>query len=76
MNENTDGFLQGPARRRFLTRVGQGLGAAAAVPFLPVTSSHAAVAEPSPGCATDRVKLPGRLGDPDATLATDERIDP
>ena len=76
MNENTGSFLQRPARRRFLTRVGQGLGAAAAVPFLPVASSHAAVAEPSPGCATDHVKLPGRLGDPDATLATDERIDP
>ena len=76
MKENTGSSPERPARRRFLARVGQGLGAAAAVPFLPVASSHAAETDSARGCVADGLTLPGRLGDPEATLGTDARIDP
>ena len=72
MNERTDETIQRPARRHFLARLGQGLGAAAAIPLLP--AAHAGVAETAPGCVTDH--LPGRLGNPDITIATDPRLDP
>ena len=70
-----DRILQ-PARRHFLGRLGQGLGVGFAIPFLPVASSQASAAERVPACVGDDVKLPGRLGNPDATLATDGRVDP
>ena len=65
-----------PARRRFLARLAQSLGVAASVPLLPAATSHASDAQPSSRCAEDHVQLPGRLGNPQATLATDGRVDP
>ncbi len=70
-----DRILQ-PARRRFLGRLGQSLGVGLAIPLLPVASSQASAAERVTTCVGGDVKLPGRLGNPDATLATDGRVDP
>lgn len=66
--------IEQPARRRFLAGLGRGLGAGFAIPFLPV--AHASAAGSVAGCVLDDVKLPGRLGDPAATLGTDPRVDP
>lgn len=76
MNGAAGNSIRRRARRRFLARLAQSLGAAATVAFLPGAKAQASDSRPVPGCAADQVQLPGRLGNPQATLATDGRVDP